>query len=77
MPLPDPEPFQVSAPRRAGVGLRGELRKERQRRPPSSWPEDWWQRNYDLLLVPNTPAEEFVPRALEIPPPPAQTRRER
>ena len=70
MPLPDPTPVQVSASRRTGVGLRAEFRRQRESRPPPEWPEDWWQRNYDLLLVPNTPPEEFVPRALKLPPPP-------
>jgi len=70
MPLPDPEPFQVSASRRFGIGLRYELQREREARPPPSWPDDWWQRNYDLLLEPNSPPEVFVPRALKIPPPP-------
>jgi len=70
MPLPDPRSTQVQASRQVGVGLRALFQQEREDRPPPSWPQDWWQRNYDLLLEPNTPPEQFRQRALTIPPPP-------
>jgi len=73
MPLPDPEGTRVQAPARAGVGLREQFVQGRERRPPASWPEDWWQRNYDILLEPRFGAEP-VPlsgRQLTLPPAPA------
>jgi hypothetical protein len=72
MPLPDPSARPVQAPAYAGVGLRARIEKQREERPPANWPEDWWQRNYDLLLEPQGP--EPVPlsgRQLKLPPPPA------
>jgi hypothetical protein len=51
MPLPDPTSPIVQAPARCGVGLRFNF----VRFPAPSWPEDWWQRNYDLLYEPNAP----------------------
>jgi hypothetical protein len=47
MPLPDPTPPIVSAPRWAGVGLRAELLVGWMRVAMPDWPADWWQRNYD------------------------------
>jgi hypothetical protein len=49
MPLPKHPSTIVQAPRWAGVGLRRELMLGWMSRPPASWPEDWWQRNYDDL----------------------------
>lgn len=69
MPLPQPTPPLVSAPRWAGVGLRSELLLDWQRIAMPDWPEDWWQRNYDTIFYevdqPGwTPASE---RSLRIP----------
>jgi hypothetical protein len=55
MPLPDYPPPIVSAPRWAGVGLRAELQLGWMRFPMPSWPDDWWQRNYDLLYEYDAP----------------------
>ena len=68
MPLPDPSPALVQAPARAGVGLRFHIYD---RLPAPSWPEDWWQRNYDELLVPDDPGPmPLTERMMHLPPPP-------
>lgn len=69
MPLPDYPLILTSAPRWAGVGLRAQLRWERQTRPPRSWPEDWWQRNYDLFYEAHTIGGwiPMSPRSFRIP----------
>jgi hypothetical protein len=68
MPLPDPSPPIVSAPARAGVGLRAELAAGWRRVPMPDWPADWWQRNYDLRYEYDAPgAWPLTDRMLEIP----------
>lgn len=75
MPLPAPRPPIVSAPRWAGVGLREELLLRWMLRPPPSWPESWWQRDYDDLWdellpgpIPLTEREMRIP-GFPYPPP--------
>jgi hypothetical protein len=64
MPLPDPQPARVQAPKRAGVGLRFRPREAQ-----PDWPADWWQRNYDE--PPDDPdPEPLTEREMHIPPPP-------
>jgi hypothetical protein len=68
MPLPASRPPIVSAPRWAGVGLREVLLAERMQRPPADWPDDWWQRNYDLLYEYNAPGTwPVTERMLNVP----------
>ena len=71
MPLPDPSPVVVQAPARAGVGLRAEILQGILWRPPPTWPEDWWQRNYDAVYEYDAPDPmPLTPRMMNIPPPP-------
>ena len=72
MPLPEPTPVLSSAPRWAGVGLRAQLWWEKMTRPPASWTEDWWQRNWEELYELDT-VGGWIPqsdRSFNIPPPP-------
>lgn len=72
MPLPDPVPPMVSAPRWAGVGLRADLILGWASRPPANWPADWWQRNYDEVYEYDAPGTwEMTDRMMNIPPAPA------
>lgn len=67
MPLPEYPPQPVQAPAEAGVGL-----EFREPFPDPTWPEDWWQRNYDEpVLDPDDPdPEPLRGRQLTIPEPP-------
>jgi hypothetical protein len=68
MPLPDPQPVIVQAPKSAGIGLRFNFA----RLAAPSWPVDWWQRNYDtMLLDPDEPGPlPLTSRQMRLPPPP-------
>ena len=69
MPLPEYPPALVQAPVWAGVGL---VFRYHERFPPSNWPEDWWQRNYDQPIVdPDSPDPlPLTERQMQLPPPP-------
>lgn len=72
-PLPDPPPFRSTAPKRAGIGLRAVFRRNMQRFPPPTWPDDWWQRNCDLPII-DPDAPDPIPltaRMMRLPPPPS------
>jgi hypothetical protein len=65
VPLPEYPPALVQAPARAGVGLRFPPR-----RPDPSWPEDWWQRNFDTLCEDDPDPCALTERQMRVPPPP-------
>jgi hypothetical protein len=67
MPLPEPKPVHVQAPAWAGIGL-----VFRPRFADPSWPEDWWQRDYDDQIVdPDAPdPAPLTDREMTIPPAP-------
>jgi hypothetical protein len=71
-PLPEPSPFVSTAPVRAGVGLRAVFARNLIRFPHPDWPEDWWQRNYDLPIVdPDGPNPlPLTDRMMRLPDPP-------
>jgi hypothetical protein len=64
MPLPDYPPAFVQAPKWAGVGLWFAPREAE-----SSWPADWWQRNYDQEADDPDPTP-LSEREQRLPPPP-------
>jgi hypothetical protein len=70
----DSSPTRVQAPARAGVGLRFQFLIRKARRPPPSWPSDWWQRNYDDVFEMNAPDPiPLTPRQMHLPDPPVPT----
>jgi hypothetical protein len=69
VPLPEPEPPIVQAPRTAGVGLTFHYRTRFAWR---AWPADWWARNYDQPIVDPDAADPIplTPRMMRLPPAP-------
>jgi len=68
--LPDeypPKTYQL--PLKQGIGLEIPPRTV-----PPSWPQDWWQRNFDTLDEDGPDPEPFTGRQLVVPPAPVGAR---